>query len=83
MKTLWLSGSFGNFAVRSLFGRPGAGHRGSRDLRGDLTQIKSDQGLLEWITATTLAGVLVLVIRTSPADPPVLRLGALGQKLSD
>ena len=30
----------------------------------DLTQIKSDVRLLKWITGTTLAGVLALVLRT-------------------
>ena len=30
----------------------------------DLAEIKSDVRLLKWITGTTLAGVLALVIRT-------------------
>ena len=30
----------------------------------DLAEIKSDVWLLKWITGTTLAGVLALVIRT-------------------
>jgi hypothetical protein len=44
-------------------GCPG-GYRGGRELREDLAEIKSDVRLLKWISGTTLAGVLALVIRT-------------------
>jgi hypothetical protein len=36
----------------------------------DLSEIKSDVHLLKWITGTTLAGVLALVIQAFTSWPP-------------
>jgi len=48
---------YGNEAAPS---RPGS----TGDRPKDLAEIKSDVRVLKWITGTTLAGVLALVIRT-------------------
>jgi hypothetical protein len=42
----------------------------------DLAEIKPDVRLLKCVTGTTLAGVLVLVIRPHQLNPLHLRLGA-------